>query len=187
MVPCHRKAYILTLEKKTPPLLWDVLSNLISWFDKWEKALPLIWSQMTSGKLSEVGIGRISTGGEESDFWHLKNKNMWQFKWHPEMSTEHDLPKKCLWHLKPEPSNKTCDRSMWHPVLVVAALNWGLMERGLMKRNVTWLAMSLEDSPDRSKISNPPPPPLHSWAQITDLMTRDSQLFGAVRSSEEMI
>ena len=66
-------------------------------------------------------------------------------------STEHDLTKKewCdIW------SNKTCDRAN---ATSCSALNWGLMEGGLMKRNVTWLAMSLEDSADRSKISTRPP------------------------------
>ena len=67
-------------------------------------------------------------------------------------STEHDLTKKewCdIW------SNKTCDRANATSCSGGRALNWGLMERGLMKRNVTWLAMSLEDSADRSKISTP--------------------------------
>ena len=52
-------------------------------------------------------------------------------------------------------SDKTCDRANATSCSGGRALNWGLMERGLMKRNVTWLAMSLEDSADRSKISTP--------------------------------
>ena len=51
-----------------------------------------------------------------------------------------------------------------------------------MKRNVTWLAMSLEDSPDRSKISDPTPL-LSADHRFDDAQL--SQLFGAVRSPEE--
>ena len=52
-------------------------------------------------------------------------------------------------------SDKTCDQANSTSCSGGRALNWGLMERGLMKRNVTWLAMSLEDFADRSKISTP--------------------------------
>ena len=58
---------------------------------------------------------------------------------------------------------------LWHPVV---ALKWGLIERGLMKRNATWLAMSLEDPLDRrSKITT-------TQLLSVDHRFDDSQLFG---------
>ena len=145
-----------------------------------------LWSGLKWHPLEE-----ISLKWELKEYWglshvkceHLMTSGIWR--------TSHvtSLDTGC-WRTWPDKercyiwSDKTCDRANATSCSGGRALNWGLMERGLMKRNVTWLAMSLEDSADRSKISTPP---LHSWAQITDLMTRDSQLFGGRRSSEEMI
>ena len=107
---CH---YGVPSQKKLISKLWDVLSNLISWFDNWE---PLIWSQVTSldGNPSEVGIQRMSTDREVCYMWSLKHllNDIWRTRTCDSSSkilrqhlmlTEHDLTKKYLWHLKPQP------------------------------------------------------------------------------------
>ena len=134
--------------KKTA-LLWDVLSSLISWFDNWS---GLKWHLLEETWL-KVEIERLI-----EDWWRGLSHLMTSVIWRTSHVTSLDTG---CWRTWPDKercdiwSDKTCDRANATSCSGGRALNWGLMERGLMKRNVTWLAMSLEDSADRSKISTP--------------------------------
>ena len=125
----------------------------------------LIW-QLTGGSASDLVSSDILLrkplwGGNwktDEDWWrglsHLMTSGIWRASHVTSLDTG-------CWRTWPDKercdiwSDKTCDRANATSCSGGRALNWGLMERGLMKRNVTWLAMSLEDSADRSKISTP--------------------------------
>ena len=116
-----------------------------------------LWSGLKWHLLEETWL-KVEIERLIEDWWrglsHLMTSGIWRASHVTSLDTG-------CWRTWPDKercdiwSDKTCDRANATSCSGGRALNWGLMERGLMKRNVTWLAMSLEDSADRSKISTP--------------------------------
>ena len=142
--------YSVNWKRKKPALLWYVLiwqltggsaSDRVSSDILWRKSL---WS----GNWKNIEVCHMWSVS------HLMTSVIWRASHVTSLDTG-------CWRTWPDKercdiwSDKTCDRANATSCSGGRALNWGLMERGLMKRNVTWLAMSLEDSADRSKISTP--------------------------------